>query len=59
MRDETIVQSPASWPRVADNGAELEWVELKPGVRILRRKRPEAKMQAPPANKMRRKSENK
>lgn len=60
MQDESrLVQSPRTWPHVTDGGGEMEWVELRPGVKVLRRKKAESKMEAPPQNKMRRKSGNK
>ena len=56
-----VVQSVGNWPRVSgsNDGVELEWVELRPGVMVLRRRPVAIKMRAPLANKMRRRSMNK
>ncbi len=60
MPDESkLVQSVGNWPRVSggNDDAELEWVELRPGVKVLQRKK--VKMEPPPQNKMRRKGVDK
>jgi len=62
--DNAVIRSQVTWTRIGDGGGDLlEWIEIRPGVRMLRRKSPQheiaVKMSPPPRNKMRRKSEDK
>jgi len=59
MEESKLVQSARRWPTVSDanDEGELEWVELRPGVKVLQRKK--VKMEPPPQNKMRRKGVDK
>jgi len=61
LEENKLVQNASRWPTASDANDEggLEWVELRPGVMVLRRKPSAIKMRAPLANKMRRKGVDK